>query len=181
MQIGAVVILKHPVDLVWQTMRDDIEQVARLQDGIRELRVESREPREGGVRVVSVWEAEVVVPALAAPYLDPGMFRWTDDAVWDDAARECRWRITTHHHADRIACAGSTRYEPALGGRGARVTSHGDLAWDLTGLLDLPRFMEASVSHGIESFIGGLVGRNFRKIMEAARVYLDDLDSNKRK
>jgi hypothetical protein len=173
-KIGAVVILKHPVDDVWRAMRDDLEQLAKLQDGIRELRVDLREWQDDGrMRMVSIWEAEVTVPALAAPYLDPDMFRWTDDALWDDARRECQWRITTHHHAERIACAGTTRYEPALGGRGARITMHGDFAWDLKGFLDLPRILEAGVSQGIESFIGSMVSRNFRKITDAARLYLE--------
>ncbi len=174
MELGAVVVLKHPADEVWRVMRDELEQLAKLQDGIRELRIELREPQgEGCVRVVSVWEAEVSVPALAAPYLDPDMFRWTDDAVWDDARRECRWRIATHHHAERISCAGATRYEPALGGRGTRVTMHGDFHWDLKGFLDVPRVFEAGVTQGIESFVGSMVQRNYRKITEAARRYLD--------
>lgn len=175
MDLGAVVVLKYPVVDVWRVMRDHLEHVAKLQDGIRELRVEQHEPQgEDCVHVVSVWEADVTVPALAAPYLDPEMFRWTDDAVWDDARRECRWRIATHHFADRIACAGTTRYEPALGGRGTRITMHGDFRWDLRGFLDVPRAFEAGVSQGIESFVGSLVQRNYRKILEAARQYLDN-------
>lgn len=174
MELGAVVVLKHPAAEVWRVMRDELEQLAKLQDGIRELRIEQREPQgECGVRVVSVWEADVSVPALAAPYLDPDMFRWTDDAVWDDTRRECCWRITTHHLADRISCAGTTRYEPALGGRGTRVTMHGGFHWDLHGFLEVPRAFEAGVSLGIESFVGSMVQRNYRKILEAARQYLD--------
>lgn len=174
MDLAAVVVLKHPATEVWRVMRDDLEHLARLQDGIRELRVERHEPRDDGtVHVISVWEAAVTVPALAAPYLDPDMFRWTDDAIWRDDGHECHWRITTHHFADRIDCAGLTRYEPALGGRGTRITMHGQFHWDLQGLLEVPRPFEAGVSQGIGAFVGSLVQRNYRKVLEAARQYLD--------
>jgi len=175
MEIHAVVVLKHPLDAVWRVMRDELERIVTVQEGIRELTVEHRAAEAGGgVRVVSVWQAEVAVPALAAPYVDAEMFRWQDDAVWDEARRECRWRITTFHHADRVACAGTTRYEPAMGGRGTRITMQGTFHWDLRGVLDLPPGLETGVHRGIESFVGGLIPRNFRRITEAARAHLDD-------
>jgi hypothetical protein len=175
LDIRAVVVLKHPVDRVWRVMRDELERIVTSREGIRELEVVRREAEAaGGVRVVSIWQAEVSVPALAAPYVDPEMFRWRDDARWDETRRECRWRIATAHHAERIDCAGTTCYAPAMGGRGTRITMRGTFRWDLGGVLDLPPGMAAGVHRGIESFVGGLISRNFRRIAEAARRHLDD-------
>ena len=174
MEIGAVVILKHPVDRVWQAMRDELEQFGTAEDGIRELVIVRREAQAaGGVRVVSRWQAEVSVPALAAPYVSADMFRWEDDALWDDQRRECRWRITPGHLAEHIDCTGTTRYQPAMGGRGTRITMAGEFRWDLSGLLDLPAGLEGTVSRGIERFIGGQIQRNYRRITEAAKGHLD--------
>ncbi len=175
MEFRAVVILKHPVANVWRVMRDELDAVVSASEGLGELVVTRREAEAaGGVRVVSQWQAEVAVPALAASYVDADMFRWVDDAVWDDARRECRWSIKPLHLADRIDCAGITRYETALGGRGTRLTMSGTFRWNLRGFLDLPAPLEFGVSRGIESFVGSQIPRNFRNVAEAVRRRLDN-------
>jgi hypothetical protein len=174
MEFRTVVILKHPVDQVWRMMRDDMEAVIAAGDGLSELSVLRREVQAaGGVRVVSRWQAEASVPALAAPYVNADMFRWEDDAVWIDAQHECRWSIKTMHLPDRIACRGVTRYEPAMGGRGTRMSMEGTFHWDLGGFLDLPGSLEALVNRGIENFVGGMIPRNFRNVAEAVKRRLD--------
>lgn len=169
-----MVVLKHPLERVWPAMRDDLPGLVTPADGIRELLIQERAAVvPAGLRVISIWQAEVTVPALAAPYVDPDMFRWTDDATWDEESHVCRWRITTHHHASHIQCAGTTRYEPALGGRGTRITMRGDFTWNLQGILDLPPGLENPVARGITAFVGGLIPRNFRQVAEAVRRHLD--------
>lgn len=174
MEFRAVVVLKHPVDRVWQVMRDELEEAVARGEGIRELVVLERQAQAaGGVRVVSRWQAEVSVPVLAAPYVDEDMFRWLDEAVWLEGVHECRWSITTLHLPDRIDCRGRTRYEPALGGRGTRLTMEGTLHWDLRGYLNLPSPLEATVSRGIESFVSGMIPRNFRNVTQAVQRQLE--------
>jgi hypothetical protein len=174
MKFRAVVVLKHPVDQVWRMMRDELDQVIAEGDGLRELLVLRREAQAAGsVRVVSRWQADAAVPTLAAPYVNADMFRWEDDAVWIDEQHLCRWSIKTLHLPDRIACQGVTRYEPAMGGRGTRLSMEGTFQWNLRGFLDLPVPLESAVSRGIESFVGGMIPRNFRNVAEAVRRRLD--------
>ncbi len=168
--------MKHPVDVIWRTMRDDLPGIVTVADGVRELKVVSRTPQDDQrLHLVTVWQAEVSLPALAAPYVDPDMFRWTDDAVWDEARHECAWSITTHHHASHIRCAGHTRYEPAMGGRGTRLTMSGDFTWNLNGIIDLPRGLKEGASRGITTFVSGLIPRNFRRVTDAVARHLGDL------
>jgi hypothetical protein len=178
-KINTVVVLKHPLDRVWTTMRDELSALVALQDGIEEMSIQKRMLEANGhVRVVSVWQARVTVPAVAAAYLTPEMFQWTDDATWDDERHECRWRIEPHYLTERIDCSGVTRYAPAMGGRGTRITMNGEFRWNLRGFLDLPAILENNVSQGIENFVGGNIPRNFRKVTDALQRYLTAGDGN---
>jgi hypothetical protein len=94
------------------------------------------------------------------------MLRWTDTAVWKDDLSECHWEISPHYHAEHITCTGITKFEPAMGGSGTRVTFEGtlDIAQNkvVTGML----------LQGVEIIIGKVIPNNFNKMMNTLGNYL---------
>ncbi len=164
-------MIRHPLETVWTAMRDQLPEIAAGVEDVESVRLESRtETASGATIVVNIWQARPRVPALLAAHLKPEMLRWTDRAEWSPRDRTCAWEIEPHYFAVRLRCAGSTHYEPAMGGRGTRLTFTS--AFRL-GRDSKPGAIEDVVLRGVESFLQGLIPKNFQKIVTALTAHLD--------
>lgn len=158
----AVAIIRHPQDLVWATIRDELVRLEEDMDNISEIRViERTDLPDGSRRVVNEWHAKAPVPAVLQPLIRPEMLAWTDTATWDEGSYVCRWVTRPHFQPERVRCQGETRYEPAIGGRGTRVTFEG--TFEVTS---------GALGGAIESFATQLIPHNFRHLTNAAERYL---------
>jgi hypothetical protein len=78
-----------------------------------------------------------------------------------------------HFYPDRIKCCGVTHYEPAMAGRGTRITFLTNIELSVRDLPGVPAVLEDTVSKAIEFFVSVLVPQNFRKIAHAVGGLLD--------
>jgi hypothetical protein len=166
-------MVKHPVDVVYATVRDRLAELVPLLGDVDAVTTESREDGPGGtVRLVNRWKARADVPAALSSVIRPDMLAWLDRAEWREAERACHWRIEPLFAPDRTQCEGVTRYEPAMGGRGTRITFDGGIAVTAKGLPGVPAMLEGVVAGGIESLVTTLVPRNFQKLAGAVEKLL---------
>jgi hypothetical protein len=171
----SIVVVAHPLKLVWETIRDRLPELGLLLDDIENITVvDRREEADGSVFLVNIWKANPQIPSMLSSFLNPSMLVWTDRAEWKSRLHECRWRIEPHFLPDGIDCNGVTRYEPAMGDRGTRITFAGEL--DINGhkLKGVPSFLESTVEKGLESFLTSLIPKNFRKLTQAATTLLNE-------
>ena len=174
MKTKSVAIIKHPLDLVWRTIRDRLPEIAPLLDDIETVTSISRTTAaDGAQHIVNVWKSRPHLPAIISSRLDPEMLAWTDRSIWPVKGFECTWKIEPHFMAERFKFEGSTRYEPALGGRGTRITFEGVLDIFAANLPGVPAVYEGAVLRGIESFLGALIPKNFNKLVHATAKILD--------
>ncbi|HIK46579.1 MAG TPA: hypothetical protein IGR64_17140 [Leptolyngbyaceae cyanobacterium M65_K2018_010] len=160
-----VAMIQHPRAIVWQTLRDRLDQLAPLLDDIEAVKTQSRERGPQGLHLVNGWQAKVPLPKGLTQWIPPDRIAWTDYADWYDQTWECHWQIEPHVFRDRIHCVGLTRYEEVLAGRGTRLTCQGTLK-----VLDLP---VPGASALIESFITRLIPRNFQQLAAAVSQSLE--------
>ena len=160
-------MLQRPADIVWLTMRDHLSDVADGVGDIRTLTTVSRIDSPEVTHLVNLWEASPAVPPALAGMLPANLFRWADRAEWWNAARECRWSIEPAFAPDRIRCRGVTHYEQAMGGRGTRITFQGELHIAAGGPL------MSGVAAVAESFIAGVIPKNFQNLAHSAGRYLE--------
>ena len=165
------IVIRHPRDLVWVTVRDRLPALVPYMDNVERIVTEARDEREPGVvRLVNLWIAKARVPAPLASVVKPELLRWTDYAEWRDARGECAWRIAPFFMTERIQCSGVARYESAMAGRGTRVTFGGRLQIAPGGGV-----LAGSVTKAIEMFITGLIPGNAQRLYRAAAAFLDTL------
>ncbi len=164
-----VEIVKAPVDDVWRAIRDRLDELVPHLDDIRSVTVQHREDLPGGdVSLVNLWRGKANVPALLNSVIKPELLAWTDRAFWNLGTRECTWQIELHLDRERTRCHGSTKFDPAIGGRGTRVTFAGEFAMNAKGMRGVPTMLESTVEAGVEAFITSLIPRNFRKLVQAS-------------
>jgi hypothetical protein len=169
----SIIIVKHPLDPVWTTIRDRLSDLAPFVDDIERITVmERHEEPDGTIRLVNVWKANPPIPALLSSVINPEILAWTDRAEYLTRRHECVWRIEPHFFPERTRCSGVTRYEAAIGGRGTRITFEGKLDVTASNMAGVPAFMEGAIARGIESFVTALIPKNFRKLTDALATYL---------
>ena len=170
----SVIIVKHPQALVWKAMRDRLPEMVPFLDNVASIVQMHREERTAGyVQLINLWKADVKIPAAIQSIIDAPNLSWLDRAEWSESRSECRWSIEPQFLTDSIRCAGSTHFEPAIGGTGTRITFEGELEISANNIPGLPGFAQTAASHAMESLVTSLVPQNFRKITDAISILLD--------
>ncbi|MGF1643723.1 MAG: hypothetical protein ACFCUJ_08750 [Thiotrichales bacterium] len=164
-----LVIIKQPLDRVWATMRDRLPDLATQLDDIDSIVCLSREQPDARChRLVNQWRSAQKIPSLLQNRLGATEISWIDRNEWIDESHTCTWAIEPSIFPEHIRCAGRTTYEPALGGRGTRITFSGEFELAPGALSTLAGPLEQPVSAFAESIVTVFIPKNLRKVMEAA-------------
>jgi hypothetical protein len=174
-----IAFVKHPLPVVWQTIRDRLPEIASLLDDIDNITLQSRRAtRDGAVHLVHIWRANPRLPAAFVAQLKPEMLVWTDRSIWSWKRFQCSWKIEPHFFGERIKSEGTTLYEKAMGGRGTRVTFDSSLSISRVSTRGIPPILENAMFQGIESFLGAVIPKNFRRLIEATDILLNRESGN---
>ena len=167
-----IIVIKHPRDLVWQTVRDRLPEMVPYLDDVKSITQECREQLAGSLKFTNIWQADIALPAKVQSIINADSVKWTDQAEWIDELNECQWRIEPHFFRERVLCTGSTLFESAIGGRGTRITFAGELTIDAKNIPGVPKLMESTVTSTVETLLTTIIPKNFRKITEALEILL---------
>lgn len=169
----SVIFIKYPQDIVWQAIRDRLPEMVPFLNDVKSITQEHREQNSDALQLTNIWQADIEIPGKIQSIIDSDALRWTDRAEWFEAKNQCHWVIEPHFFKDRVQCSGSTHFEPAIGGRGTRITFAGELGINARDIPGVPAFMEATVTKTMESLIITLIPKNFRKITDALAILLE--------
>ena len=173
MEFKTIAVVKFPIEEVWETMRDQLPMLSEFLEDIESITVQDKqEEQKGNLRVINIWQASPKLPSIIADRIKPEMLVWTDTAVWKEKTLTCDWIIDPHYFSGKVACQGNTRFEPAIGGRGTRITFAGDLKIDTS--LGVSNMMGDLISKGVETILVKVIPNNFSKLSGAITRYLSE-------
>ncbi len=174
MKFQTLALVRYPLPVAWNAMRDNLSQIADHLEDIESITMTERTDAPGVVSLVNVWRAKPKLPEFLARHVDATKFAWTDRAEWKEASRTCQWRIEPHVFRSYFDSHGETRFEPAMGGRGTRITFSGEADIRISTLGDgVRKVLEDTLFKGAMSFAQGIISKNFRKMADALGAYLD--------
>ncbi len=173
MRIHSQSVIHHPRREVYEAYRDRLSEVAAYIPDIREIRVASREPGEGVLKLHNIWVAEREVPSFARAIIKPDMLRWDDFAEWRDAEHRVYWRLRVGAFTEAVTCSGTNSFA-VIDERSSRVTLEGDLQIDLGKVRGVPRLMAGRLGPKVERFVVSLITPNLERVNESLGDYLDD-------
>ena len=170
----SMIVVKHPKKVVWETLRDRLADMVPFLDDVAAIQqVERRESGNGAVRLTNLWKADIEIPDAIRSILHASEVSWLDRAEWFQLRDRCEWQIEPQFFTDHIHCAGTTSFEPAIGGRGTRITFEGKLDITINHIPGVPRFMQGTATKAIESLVTTLIPKNFQKLTAALSNLLD--------
>jgi len=170
----SIIIVKHPREKVWEVVRDRLDELVPYMDDIQSVAVQNKADMPDGIKeITNIWKADIQLPAILNSVIDSSMLSWTDRAQWQSDQTLCHWEIEPHFFPERTRCTGFTRYEPAIGGRGTRITFEGQLDVSTQSISGMPTFIEGRAATAIESLVTTLIPKNFCKITSALSTLLN--------
>lgn len=171
----SLVVVRRPVDEVFTTMRDRLPELVPRVDDVDRVRVLERDDLgDGRVWLVNEWWATQRIPDFVARAVGGDEIGWIDRAEWRDDGHVTHWTIEPLVLPDAITCSGETTYEPAMGGRGTRVTVAGTFDLDAGALDGVAGALQRPVASFVESVASSLVPRSTRSLVQAAVAHLDE-------
>jgi hypothetical protein len=163
-----MVLLRAPPERMFTAMRDRIVEATAALPDIKAVHQLERSEVDGDILIVNRWEARQTLPRALQAKLDTDELAWIDRAYWNEQSRSCRWTIEPLIANGALTCQGSTRFEPAMAGRGARAIFEGVLALDSTFLDSLLGRLRSPATSLLESVATTVIPANFRAAAEAA-------------
>ena len=175
-QFKSTSVVKHPVGLVYETMRDRLSEIVNFLEDIESVQPQERKDLAAGkVRIVNIWQAAPALPSFIAQHVKREMLAWTDRAEWDQKAQECRWEIEPHAFKEWVRCIGKTSFEPAIRGEATKITFSGTL--ELQKSDKAIKMLSGSASQLVEVIVQRMIPSNFVKVTKALSHYLDEKNS----
>lgn len=166
--------VRHPPHALARAVRDLICEIGPSLEQVERIATISRVERPGGATaLVNEWRVNPTLPVGLDGFVTPDQMGWFDHSEWAGDLSACSWRIEPFFMSEAIRCEGTTRFEPAMGGRGSRATFEGRLDIDPSALASVPLTWRAPASLAVEFVIGTLIPRNFRKTVEALATRLE--------
>jgi len=165
---STMVLLRSPPDRLFAIMRDRLPEIAAALPDIAGIEEVERAPGSKGLRLVNRWEAGQAVPKFLQGKLGTERIVWMDHAVWSNEDTRCDWSITPLIGDGAIECRGTTRFEPAMAGRGSRAMFGGTLAIAPDFIASLVGPLQGPVTALVEAIATTIIPANFRAVAEAA-------------
>ena len=171
MDISITSTIPHPIQSVYEAMRDHMPELVPYMPNVQKIIVEKREQKDNILLLQNRWiPAQTEIPAMARSFIDSNNTYWIDHAQWADNQKSCSWSLEMGFMKERVKCIGSTSFEE-IGHNQTKMLIKGTLSLDLKGLV--PRLLLGKATSGVEAFVGKLVEPNFQKTTEALTAYLN--------
>lgn len=165
--------LPHPLDLVFQTHRDKLEELVEYLPNVESAKIVKRDVNGSVVKLENHWVgASTDVPAMLRPWIKAEYLSWVDFAEWDEANHTCRWRLELGVLPGAITARGETRFREEDDETIANMS--GEFIVHPERLPGVPTFVAKRAAPTLEKFIVNLIQPNLRKSNAAVVEYIDD-------
>lgn len=166
--------VRKPLPDIAVVVRDRLPEIAPVLADVSSIEVTEREDSaDGSTRLINKWRIDPKLPGPVKQAISEDMLGWNDHAVWNIDLTECIWRIEPFFMPGAIRCSGTTRFETAMGGRGTKAIFEGEFDVDSAALTKVPTQWRGAAMSAIETVVGTMIPRNFRKTLEAAAELLE--------
>lgn len=162
-----------PIEDVFRVQRDELEALSEYLPTIENIVVDSREEKDGIVKLVNLWRASSTeIPRIARPFIKPEMLNWTDRAQWNSKNFRCDWETEVGFLPEAIEAAGTTRFE--YDGETTTVIIEGEIKIHAQKIPGVPRIAAKKVGKVVEKFVVKMIEPNLRETTKAISRYLED-------
>lgn len=163
MDLRAETTIPQPREVVYRVNRDKLVELVEFLPNVRKIEVQSREEKDGKIKLVNVWHGGGDIPAAVRSFLSDSMLSWTDYADWDESTYSCAWRSESHSFKNAVDSQGRNEFVEIDPGR-SLIRILGRITVDGTKVPGVPRLLAGTVSKAIEQFLIKQIQNNLQEI-----------------
>jgi len=167
--------IAHPLEDVFATLRDRLEELVPYLSNVDQIEVRER-TEDGEVVTLENWWTGTSddVPRVLRSFVKPDMLVWIDRARWDHDALRCDWQITLNALPEAVTAKGYNLYTEEDGE--TVIKMHGEFIVHPEKVPGVPTFVAKKAAPTLERFVVGLLEPNLRESNRAVGQFLDDLE-----
>lgn len=171
-KISVTDTVSYPRELVYNTFRDDLDELDDYLPDIKSITTEKREEiDENTTKIDRVWKArDEEIPKLAKKFIKPEMLQWTDRATWHQDEWTCDWDMEVGFLSDAITARGTNTYIDK--GDEVEIVIDGVLEVDAKKIPGVPGMLAGRVGKAVESFVVKMITPNLKDVNRGVEKYL---------
>lgn len=159
-----------PIDVVYQTLRDDLIDLARYLPNVKYIELLDREETAGGIKITNKWHGKYLDQSLVGRVTHVEEIAWIDKAEWIDDARVCNWSYEPFILKDYIKVHGKNTF--SSDGGHTTITITGDLAIDLAQYPLVHSELKSSINEELTKDFLELIRTNFATLIKGLEEYV---------
>lgn len=169
MNLESVDVINQPVDVVYNLVRDELDQLVPYLPNISKIEVESSEAAGDDLKKVNRWYAEVDAPGLIKKVIKPEMFSWIDRAHWNNDEKTVEYSLESTFGKDLFDARGKNYFKEVDGGTELRITCEVQIYADKVP--GVPRLLAKKATPVIEGLLKKMLQPNLTALAEGLKGY----------
>lgn len=172
MKLESSDIISQPVDVVYELVRDEIEELVPFLPNIASIeQVERTEVNKNEVKMLNYWHPKVDIPGLIKKFIkNDEIFSWKDYAHWNDKKKMVEYRLEGFLGKDMYSCKGKNYFiETEDGHTELKVTCTLEIHADK--IPGIPRLISGKAKPIIEDLIKKAMEPNLTQLSKGLEKY----------
>ena len=166
-------IVRHPIDRVYNVLRDHLPDIVPFLPNVESIEVVEREEADGRLRLLNHWQGKSgAIPRIVRPFVTRDMMQWDDEAIWVESSRAVEWTFSTSSFENLYDCSGVNSFETE-GDDTTRVLVSGSLNVYPERLRAVPKLLARKARPKVEDFLIKMITPNLAQLPQAVQAYLD--------
>ena len=162
-------LISEPVDKVYETVRDRLNELVPFMPNIEKIAVESREEKPEGAYLINRWYAQVDVPGMLKKVLKPEFFSWVDHAQWNDGQKEVTYQLVSTLTKDLFEAKGHNYFIDQGGKTLLKVTCEVNIYPERVP--GVPKLLAGKIRPAIESLMKKMLEPNLTSLAKGLQEY----------
>ncbi len=159
-----------PVKVVYETLRDNLDDLVDYIPNISKIEVLERKKNKEGISILNKWYAKYQIPALVEKLIKIHEIAWLDRAQWASDSYTCEWSIEPLVFQQYADVHGKNTY--TTDGKYSTVKITGDITIDVSKHPLVPSLLKNRVNNEISRITLALIKPNFTKLIKGLEEYL---------
>ncbi len=164
---------KLPINLVYQTLRDNLYRLAPYLPDVKKITLLDRKETNNDIVTVNKWEANNILPASLSEFIKLDNIAWTDRGSWSKSRYVCTWSYEPFIFQEHINARGQDIYTTDGTNTTIRLTGEMFMNFDLYPfVIVVPSIMREKIVNQFMKLTLSLLQSNFTALIKGLEQYV---------
>lgn len=164
-----------PIEIVYQTLRDNLYKLAPYLPDIAKIELLDRKETEDKVYTLNKWQGKNILPAVISQFIRLDGIAWLDKGQWSKSEYVCEWSYEPYIFQNNINARGKDIY--STDGKYTTIKLIGDINVNLEQypfMIVVPTVMREKIVDEFLNVVLALIKPNFIGLIKGLEEYVKE-------